>query len=508
MDYSENNKRIVKNTLFLYFRMLLTMGVGLYTSRVILLALGIEDFGIYNIVGGVVVLFSFLSNAMSMATQRFLTFELGKNNIEQVRRIFSMSITVYISIIFFIIILAETVGLWVLNTQINIPYGKIDDANWVYQFSVLIICIGIIQTPYNASIVAYERMSFYAYASIVDVICRLAVAVILVYIGFNKLKAFSVLMCIVAVISFCLYRYYCKRKFEICRYRFFFDLGLYKKLMSFSGWSLFGSAAIMSANQGISILLNLFYGVIVNAAMGIAVQVSHAVNQFVGNFQTAFRPQIIKLYATGDNRNLEQLIFRTSKMSFFILFVLTLPIILNIDFVLKVWLKTVPEYAATFCILVLVSSLLETLSTPLWMTVQAVGKIKQYQLCFSAALSLNIILSYIFLRIGFQPSIVFFIQIFVNVICLIIRLFFIRAYINMSILQFMRKVTGRILPVIVLTIPIPFILSRFYTEWQGLILTSFSFLVLGFVAIYYIGLTKHERKNISVIIINKLKCKQ
>jgi O-antigen/teichoic acid export membrane protein len=485
--------------------MLLTMGVSLYTSRVVLNTLGVEDFGIYNVVGGVVVLFSFINGAMSTATQRFLSFELGRNDIEETKRVFSMSMTVHFSIVFFVILLAETIGLWFLNTQMNIATDRMNAANWVYQFSILTTCVGIMQVPYNASIIAHEKMSFYAYIGIVEVVFKLLVAGLVIYISFDKLKIYSGLIFLVAICIFFIYKFFCNKKLEICNYHFFLDSSLYKKLMSFSGWSLFGSVATMSSNQGVNILLNIFYGVTVNASMGIANQVNGAINSFVNNFQTAFRPQIVKSYAAQEQKSLEQLIYRTSKMSFLLLFALTFPVMINIDFVLKIWLKTVPNYAATFCNIIQICALVEAISAPLWMTVQATGKIKKYQLWISSALGLNIILSYIFLKMGYSPEIVLKIKLFVYALCLIIRMIFMQSFGIFRINSFAKNVLWRVLWIVVITIPIPFLIHKYYTAWAGLILTSLSFFLFMLFSVYFIGFTNSERKTIKYLVMNKIK---
>jgi O-antigen/teichoic acid export membrane protein len=507
MEHSTNNKRIAKNTLFLYFRMLITMGVSLYTSRVVLNALGVENFGIYNVVGGVVVLFSFLNNAMSTASQRFLSFELGKNDTNELKRVFSMSMTAHISIVLLVLLLAETVGLWFLNTQINIPDGKMNDANLVYQCSILTTCIGIIQVPYHASIIAYEKMSFFAYISIIEVTFKLAVAFLIIYINFDTLKIYSVLICLVSFCMLLLYRFYCKRKIDVCSYNFFWNSKLYKSLMSFSGWSLFGSVAVVGANQGVNMLLNIFYGVVVNAAMGIANQVNGAFNSFVSNFQTAFKPQIVKFYAVGDKKKLEQLIFRSSRFSFLLLFTLTVPIMLNIDFLLKIWLKTVPEYADVFCNLTIIASLLETLSAPLWITMQATGRIKKYQICISTVIGLNPLFAYFFLKNGFSPVVVLMVKIPIDVVCLAIRLLFVQSNINVKIFSFVKNVLYRVVLIVLIVLPLPYLLSKHYIGWIGLFLTSLSFLFLVFLVIYFIGFTKPERNAVNRLIYHRLSVK-
>jgi O-antigen/teichoic acid export membrane protein len=490
---SENNKRIAKNTLFLYFRMLLTMGISLYTSRIVLNTLGVDNFGIYNIVGGVVVLFSFINSSLSSGTQRFLNFELGRDDIQETKRVFSMSLTVHICAAAMVILLAETVGLWFLNTQMNIPPERMNAANWVYQFSILTICVSFVQVPYYASVVAYEKMSFFAYIAIIEVVLKLLIVFLLIYVGFDKLILYSVLTFFVTVAVFGCYKYYCNAKIDTSRYKYFWDKTLFSRLLNFSGWMLLGSVAGVSATQGVNILLNIFYGVTVNAAMGIANQVNSAVNQFVYNFQTAFVPQITKLYAKGDTEQLRQLIERSSRFSFFLLFALACPLMLNVDFALKLWLKTVPEYSSVFCILILIYSLIEAMSKPTGHVIHATGQVKNYNIVMSIALLMNIVFSYIFLKLGSQPATVLVVSVFVDILCFAIRLLFVRHFKVLKIRDFIRNVVLRVLCIASLTLPIPLYLSRHYVQWTGLFVSSLTFLFILAVAVYFIGLTKPEK---------------
>jgi O-antigen/teichoic acid export membrane protein len=499
-----NNRRIAKNTLYLYLRMLLTMGVRLYTSRVVLNTLGVEDFGIYNIVGGVVVLFSFINGSLSSATQRFLNFELGRNDIQETKRVFSMSLTLYIYAAIIVILLAETIGLWFVNTQMNIPSERMNAANWVYQLSILTVCVSFVQVPYYASVVAYEKMSFFAYVAIIEVALRLLVVFLLVYAGFEKLKLYAVLTFLVAVAVFGCYKYYCNAKIDTSRYKYFWNKTLFSKLLNFSGWMLFGAAAGVSATQGVNILLNIFYGVTVNAAMGIANQVNSAVNQFVSNFQTAFIPQITKLYAQGDTEQLRQLIYRSSRFSFFLLFALACPLMLNMDFVLKLWLKTVPEYSSVFCILILIYSLIEAMSKPIAFAIHATGQVKSYNTVMSIALLMNIVFSYIFLKLGFQPSVVLIINVLVNILCFAIRLLLVRHFKVLKIRDFIRNVILRVLCIALLALPVPLYISKHYTQWTGLFASSLMFLSILAATVYFIGLTKSEKTTILRFAKNKM----
>lgn len=480
------------------------MGVALYTSRIVLDVLGVSDFGIYNIVGGLVVLFSFINSALSSATQRFLSFELGRSDIQETKQVFSMSMSIHILVAIVFVLLAETVGLWFLNTQINIPPNRINAANWVYQFSILTVCVNFIQVPYYSSVVAYEKMSFFAYIAIVEVVLKLLIVFLLVYLGFDKLKLYSVLVFLVAIVVFLCYKYYCNAKIEISRYKYFWDKTLFTKLLSFSGWMLFGSAAGVGAIQGVNILLNVFYGVSVNAAMGIANQVNNSVNQFVSNFQTAFVPQITKMYAQNDILQLRQLIYRSSRFSFFLLFAITFPLMMNMDFVLNLWLKNVPEYTSIFCILTLIYSLIEAMSKPLGYTMHATGQVKNYNIIMSIALLMNIVFSYIFLVLGFSPIVVMVISILVNVVCFIIRLFFVRHFKILKICDYLNNVLIRALVITIITIPIPFYVSIHFNQWKGLLFITLTFLPILVIAIYFIGLTKLEREKVVSFVKNKI----
>lgn len=497
---SENNKRIAKNTAMLYIRMLLIMAVTLYTSRVVLEVLGVEDFGIYNIVGGVVVLFSFINNAMATATQRFLNFELGRNDIKEVKRVFSMSMTAHISIALLVLLLAETIGLWFLLTQMNIPEGRMNAAIWCYQFSILTTCVQIIRVPYNACIIAYERMSFYAYISIFEVILKLAIVFLLSISGFDKLIVYSILMFLVTWIICYAYKIVCNRNFDISRYKFFWDKELYKKLMSFSGWSLFGSAANVGAQQGINILLNIFCGVTVNAAMGIANQVSGAVYSFVSNFQTAFNPQIVKSYAAGEWKYFIDLIFKGSKYSYFLLLIISLPFYICCKELLELWLVNVPNYTVPFCRIIIVFLLLDAIQGPLWIFVQATGKIRNYQLLMSVIILSNLPLGYLFLKMGYPPQIVLVVKVFLNILIYVVRLIYLKRLYSFPIGRYLKKVVGRVILVTFFVYPVVNILYHDNISMIGIFLLMFLSVLFCGMAICLVGLDKEEK----VLFYNRL----
>lgn len=500
-DNSKNNKRIAKNTLMLYIRMLLIMVVHLYTSRVILKALGVEDFGLYNVVGGIVVLFTFINNAMVSSTQRFLNFEIGRKNYSEAQKVFSASLNIHFIIAFVILLLSETLGLWFLNKYIQIPAGREVAANWVYQFSIIVSILNIIRSPYNAAIIAHEHMSFYAYVSIVEVILKLAI-VYLVYFFVDKLIAYSFLMMLVAVIILGVYYIFCKKKYDICRYRFEYDKQRYLELASFSGWSLFGSLANVGASQGINIILNMFFGVAVNAAMGIANQVNAAVYQFVSSFQTAFNPQIIKSYAAGDRTYFISLIMNTSRYSFLLLFLLALPIYICCPEILSIWLGTVPEYAVEFCRLMLLFLLIDAVQGPLWVSAQATGKIRNYQILMSVLILLNLPITYVLLIFFKNPEIALIVRVAINFITAVARVIYLNHLYDFPIGRYMKDVILKCIMVMVISYPIPYLVHRMMgTTLTDTFANVFIALVCAIVFITFIGLRSKER----ILIISKMK---
>lgn len=362
---NDNNKRIAKNTMLLYVRMLFTMAVTLYTSRILLNELGVEDFGIYNVVGGIVTMFSLLSGSLSASISRFITFELGQENVAKLKTIFSTSVNIQIILSLIIIFIAEIIGVWFLNAKMNIPAERMEAANWVLQCSILTFAVNLISVPYNASIIAHEKMSAFAYISILEVTLKLLVCYCLYISLFDKLISYAVLLLTISIIIRFVYGVYCKRHFDECRYHLILDKELFKRMANFAGWNFFGNGAYLLNTQGINILMNLFFGTTVNAARGIATQVESAVQAFVGNFTTALNPQITKNYAKGNKEYLFELICRGAKYSYFLMFFFVVPIVVETPYILKLWLKIVPDYAVVFTRLTLASSLLLVLGNTL-----------------------------------------------------------------------------------------------------------------------------------------------
>ncbi|MDY3266616.1 MAG: MATE family efflux transporter [Phocaeicola sp.] len=494
------NKLIVKNTLILYFRMFLTMGVSLYTSRIILKNLGFEDFGIYNIVGGIVVFFTFINNAMVTSTQRFLNYELGRNNNYEAERVFSTTVNIHIiiSIIFFL--LAETLGVFLLNNYINIPEEKIYSASIVFQLSIATTIINFIKAPYNAAVIAYEKMSVYAYISIIEVLCKLFIAYIIT-VCTNRLIAYSSLLTVVSFIIFISYYIYCKKYFTICNFSFKFDKEKSSEITSFSSWSLFGAFANMSADQGINVILNIFFGVTVNAAVGIANQVNSAIYQFVSNFQTAFNPQIIKSYAAKNKEYFLSIILNTSRYSYLLLFVLALPVIICCPSIMSLWLTNVPEHTVNFCRLIIIFSLIDALQGPLWVSAQATGKIKNYQLLMSSIILINIPLSYSVLLFFKIPELAIGVRILINLLTSFVRVIYLNKLYKFPIYIYIKDVIIKCILVTVFSFPIPTIIFYNINGVLGLVLSIISTITISLIVIYFVGLKDNEK----IIIQNKIK---
>lgn len=507
-DTSSNNKRIAKNTLLLYFRMLLTMAVSLYTSRVVLQTLGVEDYGIYNVVGGVVAMFSLLSGSMSSAISRFITFELGRNNIDKLKKVFSSAVTIQIGIALIIIVLAETIGLWFLNNKMIIPAERLIAANWVYQFSILTFAINLISIPYNAAIIAHEKMSAFAYISILEVTGKLIVAFTITISPIDKLIYYGCLLMLIAIIIRMVYGYYCKRHFTECTYQFIFDKSLLKQMFGFAGWNFIGSSSAILRDQGGNIVINMFCGPVVNAAQGIAIQVSHAIQGFVTNFMTALNPQITKSYAAGDHDYMMTLIFQGARLSFYMLLILSLPVIINAHYILELWLGIVPEHTVLFVQLILIFSMSESISNPLITAMQATGNIRNYQLIVGGLQMMNLPISYLCLKIGFIPESIIIIAIIISQCCFASRLILLKKMIHLPVILFLKKVYFNVIVVSLIAILIPYLMHHYIlSNFFLFIINSIICLISTIIAIYTIGCNREERNFINskvIIIRNKI----
>ena len=499
---SDNNKRIAKNTLLLYFRMLFMMVVSLYTSRVILNALGVEDFGIYNVVGGVVAMFTVISGSLSAAISRFITYELGKGDQSKLNKIFSASVTIQLLLSLIIVVLIESVGVWFLNAKMTIPADRVTAANWVLQFSIITFVINLISVPYNAAIIAHERMSAFAYISILEAIGKLAIAFFIMWSPIDKLIYYAILMCTVAVIVRLTYGHYCKKHFTECTYHFHWDKDILKQMFGFAGWNFIGASSVVFRDQGGNIILNIFFGPTVNAARGIANQVNTAITGFVQNFMTALNPQITKSYASGDGEYMMTLIFQGARLSFYMLLLLSLPVLINTHYILVIWLKIVPEHAVLFVRLILIFAMCESISNPLITAMLSTGKIRNYQIVVGGLQLLNLPLSYLCLKTGFVPESILVVAIIISLACLFARLYMLRGMIGLSSILYMKNVFLNVLVVALLSAIIPYMLFCYMKE------TFFSFIIITLIAVlctlvveFYIGCNQKER----FFVLNKVR---
>ena len=507
---TDNNKRIAKNTLLLYVRMLFTMAVSLFTSRVILNTLGVEDYGINNVVGGIVTMFSVLSGSLSSSISRFITFELGKGNIERLKTIFSTGVNIQLGMSVLIIIIAEAVGIWFLNAKMNIPADRMVAANWVFQCAILTFVLNLLSVPYNAAIIAHEKMSAFAYISVVEVTLKLIIVYMLTISPFDRLKTYAVLLLWVGAVIRFIYGYYCKRHFEECTYHFVFDKPVLKEMTGFAGWNFLGNGAYMLNTQGVNILMNLYFGVAVNAARGIATQVDAALKQFVNNFTTAVNPQITKSYAQGDLDYMHKLVCRSAKFSAFLMMFFAVPIILETNTILTIWLKTVPDYAVIFLQWIIISSFMDTvLANSLVTSMFATGKIKRYQIIVTTVGCLVFPLSWIAFKLGFEPQVGYILYFFIYTILLFVRLYLLKDMVKLPVMMYIREVLYKLAPVIVVGFAIPGILIlTMDAGWLRLILVCLLSVLVTAASEYFIGLSNKEKDFVAEkikLVIGKIK---
>lgn len=498
-DTSLNNKRIAKNTILLYFRTFITMIISLYTSRVVLNTLGVTDYGIYNVVGGVVAMFGFINSSMSVATQRYLNFALGQNKMQQLKTVFSTSINIHLCISILIIFLGETVGLWFLLNKMTIPDNRLEAALWTYQCAIFSTIIMIISVPYNALIIAHEKMGAFAYISILEVLLKLLAVFSLFIIDYDKLILYSILMLLIQIVVRIIYGSYCKKHFSESKYHFIWDSKLFKEMSSFAGWNLWGNVAFIGFTQGLNVLLNMFFNPVVNAARGISVQIQNTINQFSSSFQMALNPQITKSYAMSDLDYMHNLIIRSSRFTFYLMVVISLPIFLETSMILKVWLGIIPDYTVIFVKLMLCVTIIDAVANPLVTAAAATGKIKMYQVAVGGMLLLILPVSYITLKMGGEPWSVFIVHLFICVCSFIVRLLFVHKLVGLSIKKFIVDVAIDIFKTLFF-ITIVLFLHGYLIEnlCIGLrFIYDFVVIVLLIGVIYATGLSQNEKQFIT-----------
>ena len=505
-DNTSSNKRIAKNTILLYFRTLLILIVSLYTSRVVLNTLGVDDYGIYQAVGGVVAMFSVISGALSNSISRFITFSLGKGDKETLNKVFVTSINIQVIISIIVLLLCEIVGVWFLNCKMNIPPERIVAANWVLQCSLITFVVGLISTPYNACIIAHEHMSAFAYVSILDAVLKLVIIYALCISPYDKLITYSILLVVVSLIIRFIYGFYCGKHFEECKYRIAFDKGLFKEMAGFAGWNFFTNAAYIFNTQGVSILVNMYFGVALNAARGIAAQVDGTLKQFIENFTMAVNPQITKSYAAGETERFNYLICKGARFSFFLLLIFFLPLLFETKLILTLWLKTVPEYTVIFVRLALIGSLVTCLGTTGYTACMATGNIKKYVLWITLLGSLVFVLTWFAYWLGCSVVATYWIYIIVYIIVQAARLMLMKQMLDFHPKIWLEGVLGKIWLPTVFSLVLPFIILYSFPENYIRLSVNVVVSILSSCAfIYLLGLTKGERITINNVVLNYLK---
>lgn len=501
-----NNKKIAKNTMFLYIRTLVVLGISLYTSRVVLQVLGAEDLGIYNVVGGIVALMSFFQDAQTKATSRFITYELGKhssNNILQ--KVFSVCMTIHIIIAIISLFFGETIGLWIITHWTDIPIARQSAAMWVYQFAIVVFCCHIVRVPYDAVVVAHERMSMYAYMSILEAVLLLGMAYLLMVTPGDSLIYYSASVALIAFILFLCYYIYVRRIFKVYRYKLVWDKEYSMRILSFSGWTILGSSANTVTQQGTNLLMNNFVGLIANAALGFASQVNIAVSKFVNGFSTAFTPQIIKLYAQKEYESMHILMNRSSKFSFVLCYLMALPLIVNMGFILSLWLgDNVPMYTKEFCQLILVRTVIGATTGVYNTTITATGKIKYYQTAISLSFLLDLACCYVLLVCSINPVFVFGSRIMTRgIINMFIGLYFVKSYTHFDILHYSKTVLLNIILTMIISILPVYFIAKVTDGWICLISTGLVSVLLIIICTLYIIMTQSERKSILSKLLRK-----
>lgn len=503
-----SSRRIAKNVIYLYFRQILILLVSLYTVRVTLNTLGASDYGIYDLIAGIVVMFSFINGAMANGTQRFLNFYLGKNDEERANDSYSASIIIHLSIAIIFFIAAETVGLWFVCNKLNIPFERHKAAFIVYQFSIFTTIFSIMRVPFNALIIAYEKMNFFAMLGIIEALLKLGLVFVLQVFSVDKLILYGFLQSLVSILLFLIFKFYCSANFKVAHFKKIDDRSFVRKQLSFSAWNLFGAVANVSNAQGCNVVLNVHTSVLVNAAMGIANQVSAALCSFLTNMQTAFNPQIVKNYAKENQDEFHKLVFTNSKAAFFLITYIAVPLIINIDFVLSVWLKNIPDYSVHFVILIIIWALIDAWNGPFVAAISATGNIRKYQLIVSCMIFANLPLTILVLALRFPPESILVIRILENFIATLWRIFFVGKRIKLPVRKFFFEVLVRTVFVLIISFTaIYFLGALVLNPITKFFVTGFASVISTSLLIFLAGTNAEERKNIKKFITAKIGAK-
>lgn len=500
-----SHKRIAKNTVYLYGRMIVTMLLGLYISKVVLNALGVTDYGVYSVVGGVVSMLGFFSASVGNSTQRFLNVSMVNEDTTHLRNIFSTSINAHIIIGLVTVILLEIIGIWFIKTKLVIPDDSIDDAMWVFQCSVITFFISIVSTPYTSVLIANEKMSVFAWFSIIEVTLRLGAALLIAHLPAGRLKLYALLLMGVSIIMRIIYNIYCLHHFSEAKYKWIWNTKLLKEMFSYSGWMIFGSSADMLSGQGVNMLINIFFGPVYNASRAIAMQVQSAVGQFSSNFIVSVNPQIVKSYAAKDYSACYKLVYLSSKMSFFLMLIIITPLVIHIDKILMLWLDIVPPDTSVFVTLILFEFLIRASYTPIAKVNEAHGKIKSYQMSISTLFLLVFVGSWILFECGFPVYTTFILSLCIAILGLFVRLFVMYRQFGFPMSTYLQKVTFRLCGVFITTFGLTYLISSFYGDSIiSIIGTVFSSLFLSSISLFSIGLDVSERRQIVNLLVEKV----
>lgn len=503
-DNTSSNKRIAKNTLFLYIRMAFVLIVSLYTTRVVLRVLGVDDYGVFNVVCGFVSMFGFLNTSMSNAIQRFYNYEIGKNGGKELTSVYNCSLLIQVLLAIAIIILVESFGLWYLNNKLVIASDRLPAARLIFQFAIIQMLFLVIQIPYSAAIMAFEKMDYYALVSIIDVIIKLGVVLILPYIPFDKLIFYGLFLVLISLTNFLLYFVYAKRHFEQIKWRGEISKKRLVSILSFSGWNIMGSFAYVVKNQGSAVVLNRFFGTVLNAAYGVANQVMAAIKQFSTNIIISFRPQLVQSYAEGNYTRTKNLMFSMSKITYLLMLALSLPLIIEMKYVLGLWLGEIPQYTTSLTILAIISMLLSNFNTPVVQVVHAVGKMKKFQIITSLIICSIVPLAWLAFRMGGNPCYIFYVTIGVVCINQIACLVVLHSMFNYSYRDYLSQVIKPCLIVTLLTPILPYLLTLWLSEsFIRLVLVCIMDVIVIGLTSYFLALTKAEKEMVKQF-INKI----
>ncbi len=504
-DIAANNKRILKNSLYLYLRMFLTMAIGVYTTRIVLRTLGEVDFGLYGVVGGLVYMLAFIQSAMMRSTSRFITYAIGEGDENKIKKTFQTTFTVHLVIGILVLIFLESIGLYAFN-MLNIPIERYNICMCIYQYSVIYVVLNICAMPLSASVVAHEKMNFYAYLSISDVLLKLFILYAVVYVNLDKLFVYGTLVFITNIINIVLCLIYCKIKFKYIKFKIDFSKEYISSIFRFTGWNFLGNFANLLRLQGVNYLLNIFYGPTVNAARGLAMQVQSIVSRFIQNIHTAINPQITKSYVRNDIEYLKMLIFASSRYSFYIILLIAFPIYIELEYFLQLWLGEYPDYTISFIRILLIGTIFENFMTPLEIAINATEKIKQTQLLVSGLYIILFLLCYVLLKIGLDPNWTFISTIFFNILIIIGRILILRTYIPISLIEYFHAVIQDVFLVLTPCASI-YLLYRFMLNISMPLVNAFGGVVIVFIAIWFVGLKKTEKSFITKVILGRIRGK-